>query len=83
MKLVVYEARSAEKVEPTVRVRLTEGLDGRLSLWVVNEAGEPDGAGWLLSILSNGKLYRAHGIAKSLGFPLDDRGRLQLEGDGA
>ena len=84
MQLVIYD--ESTKNNPGVKLRLKSLWGGQIALVVVDENGNPAKAAdgeinsYILSILPEGKISRFFSVDPSLGFCLEDDGKVKLDG---
>jgi hypothetical protein len=77
MELEIWEKQDKELKEP-VRLRLVKRDSGDITLIAVDEEGEKIRWGNLLTLRSNGSVYRHEGINEDIGFNLDSLGRIVI-----
>lgn len=73
MKLEVFKSSKTKK---TVFLDLCSDEDGAIVLCAVDESGSPLSAGYLLYIEPSGHILRIENVDPSLGFKLDEEGRV-------
>ena len=79
MKLEIFN-KAPEPVEKVVRLRLVSMMGNEIALIAVDENGKMVDHGCLLGLDSDTRtVYRNRDVNKSLGFNLDDEGRIWVE----
>ena len=76
MELEIWDEKQDE--EEPVRLRLVKRDSGDITLIAVDEEGDKIRWGNLLTLRSNGSVYRHEGVNENLGFDLDDLGRIGI-----
>ena len=82
MKYEIYTEHAPKEKSP-VRLRLVRDVHFRdeVTIFAVDEDGNRLSQGSLLSFLPGGRIMRHTGVNPALGFNLDDRGCIKLEGE--